>query len=167
MRTKLIVWFACLFLFLAGSLSFAALNSFTGTWVNTDTNTRGITKLVITTSPTPADDPHITVHAWGKCHPSDCDWGAVVGHAYCPTVSSNMVTTARAIVAVFTTSFSQTTLVIKRSGTRLTVQSFTRFTDNSNRRNYDESYTFKRVRLAMPAFEQPHEPPVPLQPPSQ
>ena len=43
---------------------------FQGTWTNKDPNARGITKLVIT-----QNDAEVKVHAWGKCHPSDCDWG--------------------------------------------------------------------------------------------
>ncbi len=150
---------------LAAPAAFAALSDFTGTWVNIDPQTRGITKVVITTSPTPPDDPHVTVHAWGQCVPTDCDWGAVLAHAYCTNVQCNMVATARSITAVFTTGFSQTILVIRRAGTRLRVEAFDRFTDNSNRRNYDAVYTFKRQLIPVPAFEQPYQPTQPPQPP--
>jgi hypothetical protein len=47
---------------------------FQGTWVNKDPNTRGNTKLVIT-----QNGPELQVHAWGKCHPADCDWGEQKG----------------------------------------------------------------------------------------
>jgi serine/threonine-protein kinase len=40
-----------------------------GTWVNDDPNTRGITRLIITNS-----GDAITVHGYGACVPSDCDW---------------------------------------------------------------------------------------------
>ncbi len=44
--------------------------SFQGTWINKDPNTGGNTKFVIT-----QNDSEVKVHAWGKCHPTDCDWG--------------------------------------------------------------------------------------------
>jgi len=43
---------------------------FIGTWVNEDEGTGGVTRIVIR-----AESDTIFVHMWGKCHPSDCDWG--------------------------------------------------------------------------------------------
>lgn len=37
-----------------------------GTWVNEDPDTAGITRVEIAPW---------TVHMWGSCEPSDCDWG--------------------------------------------------------------------------------------------
>lgn len=48
--------------------------SFQGTWTNKDQNTGGNTKLVIT-----QNDSEVKVHAWGKCQPTDCDWGEQAG----------------------------------------------------------------------------------------
>ncbi len=42
----------------------------TGTWRNTDSNTGSITRLVVTSNST-------RVQAFGKCSPTDCDWGTV------------------------------------------------------------------------------------------
>ena len=162
MRTKLFLVFVFFLTVLAAQNSLAAgLNDFTGTWMNVDANTGGLTKLVITTSPTPADDPNVSVHAWGQCHPTDCDWGVVKAHAYCPNVSCNIVATADGMMAVYKTGFSEMTLIIRRAGARLVVQTFTHFTDNSNRRNYDATYTFQRKMIPLPLFEAPHEPPAP------
>lgn len=47
----------------AGMLS----DDISGTWVNTDANTTGITKLIITNNK--------ELQAFGKCSPTDCDWG--------------------------------------------------------------------------------------------
>jgi hypothetical protein len=41
-----------------------------GTWLNNDSATPGDTELVISNSGNVA-----TVHGYGKCHPTDCDWG--------------------------------------------------------------------------------------------
>ncbi len=39
---------------------------FAGNWVNIDANTGGITKILATNA---------NIHAYGKCSPTDCDWG--------------------------------------------------------------------------------------------
>lgn len=41
-----------------------------GIWKNEDSNTRGVTKIVILRK-----SGETFVQAWGKCHPQDCDWG--------------------------------------------------------------------------------------------
>lgn len=46
-----------------------------GKWVNIDENTNSITRLEVTEE---ADG--WVIHAWGKCGPSDCDWGTVPLH---------------------------------------------------------------------------------------
>ena len=48
--------------------------TFQGMWINQDRDTRGITKLQIK-----QDGTRLAVHAWGKCHPQDCDWGVEKG----------------------------------------------------------------------------------------
>ena len=54
-----------------------------GTWENMDSNTRSITKVVVrfqcqdqvlNGQPYPPGVPFY-LHLYGKCHPSDCDWG--------------------------------------------------------------------------------------------
>lgn len=39
-----------------------------GTWRNTDANTRGVTKFVVTNNGS-------TIQVYGSCYPRDCDWG--------------------------------------------------------------------------------------------
>ena len=46
-----------------------------GTWVNVDENTDSITRMEVKEE---ADG--WTIQAWGKCVPTDCDWGAVPLH---------------------------------------------------------------------------------------
>ena len=48
----------------------ASVEKFLGLWVNEDENTSGITKVDITQT-----GNTIIVYMWGKCHPTDCDWG--------------------------------------------------------------------------------------------
>jgi len=56
-----------------------------GNWTNTDPNTRSITRIqirfvcqdqILNGQPYPPGPPWY-VHLYGKCHPSDCDWGEV------------------------------------------------------------------------------------------
>ncbi len=120
--------------------TFASLNQFVGRWKNIDSNTKGVTTLNIEVSGT-----KVTVHAWGKCHPEDCDWGEVEAIAYGPTVSSNLTKTAQALSAVFETNFSKTLMIIKPSkGNRLQAEVFTHFT-GGGRTDYSAVYRFKRT----------------------
>lgn len=48
--------------------------AFTGGWRSVDPDTRGITRIQIAPNP----DGSFQVHAWGKCHPTDCDWGTTI-----------------------------------------------------------------------------------------
>ena len=130
---------ACLLLLISLSTCTASLAQFAGEWSNIDTNTGGITKLNIGISGASAN-----VHAWGKCHPTDCDWGTVPAFAFAPDVSSDLASQAQALMAIFDAGFSETTLFIKPQGNRLSVQSYTRFKDNSGRSNYASSDVFQK-----------------------
>ena len=46
------------------------INPFVGYWINEDTNTGGITKINIQ-----ENNNLLEIHIWGKCFPTDCDWG--------------------------------------------------------------------------------------------
>lgn len=128
------------FLLAMCSTASAQLSRFTGSWRNSDSASGGITRLVIT-----ASGPNARVHAWGSCHPTDCDWGEVDGYAYGPNVGSNINTSARAVTAVFTTSFSETLITISPAGfNRLQATTYTRFTDTSGRTPYTNTYNFVR-----------------------
>ncbi len=51
-------------------------NPFLGKWVNEDPNTRGVTRLAVSSV-----DSCLVLEVWGKCHPHDCFWGKVVMRA--------------------------------------------------------------------------------------
>jgi hypothetical protein len=83
--------------FFYSSVSFAGLcivPKEAGTWVNSDPNTNGVTRVVIemVCQDTPqvicnggictiinSVTPRYYVKVWGKCHPTDCYWGRVEG----------------------------------------------------------------------------------------
>jgi hypothetical protein len=120
--------------------AFAQLSAFQGNWRNVDPATRGVTRLQIDTS------PNVTVHAWGKCSPTDCDNGTVNGFAYAPNVDSNLNSSARAISAIFSNSgLGEAIFIIRPApGGRLQLDVYDRFTDSSNRTAYVGSGTFVR-----------------------
>lgn len=138
---KLLAALAVLILFaMFMSTASASLAQFAGKWVNADSETGGLTKLKITVSGT-----NVAVQAWGRCHPTDCDWGSVKGVAYATSVSSNLASDARGIIAVFKESFKESTMIIQPTGNHLRVSTYTRFTDGSGRTNYVSEETFNKA----------------------
>jgi hypothetical protein len=130
------------------STASASLAEFAGYWVNTNSNTRGITKVVITISGT-----NVMVHAWSQCDPTACDWGKVQGFAYGPNVSSNLQSTAQSISVIYKDNVRETLMIMRYVRyplglnlwwNRLRVETYTRFTDASGRTNYEEVETFNK-----------------------
>lgn len=99
-----------------------------GTWNACDAATRGLVRVVIRSSGT-----GITVHAYGACTPSPCDWGSVSGRAYAANVSSNA---AIAFTAHYRFSFSEVIVTGVLDNGSLIVETFTHFTDGSGRSDY-------------------------------
>ncbi|NLI75883.1 MAG: hypothetical protein GX442_05500 [Candidatus Riflebacteria bacterium] len=128
-------------LFLLSSIAFADIDQILGNWKNTEPLTRGLPLVEI------AAKGHIlTVHAWGKGHPVDLDWGTVEAVAYAEKVESPLPKEAIAISAVFKTSYSETILIIRPiEGNQLKVENLTRFTDDSGRSAFRKEYTFTRT----------------------
>ncbi len=103
-----------------------------GIWVNCDHQTRGLIRIMIA-----AAGNEITVHAFGACSPTPCDWGQVNGLVYADSVAA---TPAVAFTAMYTFAFKQTTLVGHLRNGVLMVESFDHFTDKSGRADYYSTY---------------------------
>ena len=117
------------------------LNQFAGFWTNSNPNTRGVTALDIDIS-----DGHVTVEAWGSCHPSDCEWGRVEAYAYASNVSDNLVNDAHFLSATWQFGFAETKMIIRLvDDDFLQAETFDHFTDDSGRTPYYATYTFRRV----------------------
>jgi len=141
MRKKRLVLVMVFLTVVMTATAFASLSQFSGNWKNIDPNTGGITTLNIIVS-----GKNVQLEAWGKCHPTDCYWGKVVAYAYAPNVSSDLVTTANTLSAIFNTNFSQTIMIIyPQMVNRIEAKVLTHFTDNSNRTDYTNVYTFTRT----------------------
>jgi hypothetical protein len=95
-----------------------------GTWLNIDPATGGITRIEVNFScndvvhcgvdpstgsvncdPIP---PPYTLHLWGKCHPSDCDWGTADGN-------DHWVGTTKWVFAYYDQGFAHRYVYVKPS----------------------------------------------------
>ena len=117
----------------------APLNQYLGNWTNINPNTRGITKIKIF-----KQAGRLKMQVYGKCHPSDCNWGVKRAFAYSSSVASNVNYNTRAIVATFNKSFAQTIVTARKSGSRLHVTIYNRFRDGSGRTNYIKNFILKK-----------------------
>jgi hypothetical protein len=115
-----------------------------GNWVNTDPNTRSLTRIQLrfvcqdqihNGQPYPPGPPWY-VHVWGKCHPTDCDWGEVGAHRIGPGH----------IYAFYNQGFAKRYVYAKMSQYRpgqLWVWTWTDFTD-PNRPDYGVHNWFRK-----------------------
>jgi len=55
-----------------------------GEWTNIDSNTRGISKVIIT-----IENNELAISGFGKCSPTDCEWGKVKAHEIAASVDYN------------------------------------------------------------------------------
>lgn len=126
---------AALFLLLMSGMVQAqdlAAAPFLGDWVNQDANTRGITRVSVKMAKT-----GMMAQMWGKCHPSDCDWGLVRATPEAPDQDGPSVK------VIWEHGFKAViqTLRIDSDG-QLRVSSLTHYTDKSGRRDRVEEETF-------------------------
>lgn len=106
-----------------------------GVWIATDTS-NGITRailryncqdLVLNGEPYPPGPPWY-VHLWGKCSPSDCDWGEVAGRRL-----DNGV-----IYSTYEHGFARRGIHMQSvSSGELWMYVYTQFTDGSGRPDYE------------------------------
>lgn len=96
----------------------AAEDRYSGTWLNVDAKDGGITKLVLA-----ENDSGTTIHAWGKCHPDDCDWGEA------KLIVSGYNTSQR--LAVWDRGFVMRYMIVRPENDELTVEYYSVFKDDS------------------------------------
>jgi peroxiredoxin/outer membrane lipoprotein-sorting protein len=109
-------------------------NALVGSWVNQNPSTIVITEIVINKS----ESGHLQAHVWGKCDPTDCDWGVTEVN------SSNGL--ARSI---FDAGFATTTIqFIPLPDERLLVVSKAEYKDQSGYKEPDQAEFFVRENPA-------------------
>ncbi len=99
-----------------------------GTWMNVDHAIRGLIRVMIG-----ANGNEITVHGFGACSPTPCDWGQVSGLIYADNVCA---TPAVAFTATYSFAFKVTNIVGHLYNGALFVETFDHFTDHSGRADY-------------------------------
>lgn len=130
-----------------GQAAMAKPADFIGTWVNTNSNTGGITKLVVSQ----ASGDTLQMQVFGQCQPQDCDWGKSGLITYGENVQDSDHTAA---TATYRERFKNTLLTMQLNPSNrdlLSLSNFTQFTDRSNRQNYFSTERFRKVeRVATP-----------------
>lgn len=109
-------------------------NTIDGTWINTNSNTRGITKVVVSNNGK-------NVRVYGKCSPKDCDWGVKTLTA---TRGINMYR------AVFDSNIATSTLTLTFNNT-LAVKHYRKYKAQS-RTPLNTTETFKKQQLFIPIY---------------
>ena len=118
---------------LASGPAVADVSDFLGNWVNTDSDTSGITRVVVT----PAGGNQVKIRVFGQCSPTDCDWGVRLGHSYAADPGSYDV---RSITANFNAGFANKQIILRKGGGGdLRFEVLTDFNDGSGRHDYDMS----------------------------
>jgi hypothetical protein len=105
------------------------LDSLPGIWLNTDSGTRGIVKVV-----TAVSGARLTVRAFGAGDPDPIDWGEVAAdYIYANSLSSRM---AAGFTASYRFDFAEIHLQANWNQGLLVLASFTSFKDGSSRSNF-------------------------------
>lgn len=113
------------------------LDPLPGIWLNTNSASRGIVKVIITTR-----GPKLGVRVFGAGDPAPHDWGELEAeHVYANNISSH---TAAGFTAWYRFDFSETLLQANWNQGLLVLASFTSFKDGSNRSNYFSREFFRR-----------------------
>jgi hypothetical protein len=119
--------------------SVAPALSLLGTWVNTAPASPSIRKIIIGRNPAGT----LSVSAFGACTPTLCAWGRIAGITFGAGISS---ASGRTFLAPYQFGFASKLAdgTLNATGTVLTVQTYTEFTDGSGRSNYVTTDTFTR-----------------------
>jgi hypothetical protein len=113
------------------------LDDLPGIWLNTDSSTRGIVKVV-----TAVNGSELTVRAFGAGNPNPVDWGEVgADYIYALSLSSRV---AAGFTARYRFDFAEIHLQANWNQGLLVLASFTSFKDGSNRSNYFSRDFFHR-----------------------
>ena len=117
--------------------SYTQLNDMVGVWVNTDPDTRGITKIAIYEK-----DGATMIRAFGSCSPTDCDMGSTDFHLLGDSVQSTKLPYG---FATWDSGFAVSHFTLTLAKDKMSVSDFTIFKDRSNRTNYRSDFTLRKA----------------------
>lgn len=101
---------------------------FVGLWQNVSPQTANVAQINIATQ-----GSALSVHAFGNCVPTLCDWGEVSASA-----------TSETLQAVFTLGIEVDTLTLTLLNGQLQLAGHTHYTDNSGRADHDFTDVFNK-----------------------
>ena len=107
-----------------------------GEWVTTNPRTRGITRIVISRA-----ESGWVAQTFGRCHPTDCDWGRVPIHPLGESVEDRSFASG---FAVWDPGFATKFVTMAMTGDTLKVDVVTIFKDCSRRSNFRMKEVLKR-----------------------
>ncbi|MCS6938063.1 MAG: protein kinase [Roseiflexus sp.] len=113
----------------------AAFNAFLGDWINVDPNTSGMTRLVISKK----SETIYTFRGYGKCAPSDCDWGEI-----------QVPYTAGQLVGTYDFGFKTTRITVRLQGEELLAEVFDDFKPSDPRPDRTSNYVLRRQFILRP-----------------
>ncbi len=113
----------------------AAFNAFLGNWVNVDANTSGMTRLVIDKK----SETTYTFRGYGKCTPSDCDWGEI-----------QVPYTPGQLVGVYDFGFKTTRITVRLQGEDLQAEVFDDYRPSDPRPDRTTNYVLRRQWILRP-----------------
>lgn len=122
-------------------------SDYLGGWENPDRNTRSITWVSVR-----QEGAGLVMQVWGRCHPTDCNWGTVQATTFGQSVGQQAAAgPVDSVVANFSTTFAQRRVSLHLTASNdLTVVVDTHFTDQSGRADYETTDRFVRANTALP-----------------
>jgi hypothetical protein len=107
------------------------VSPYVGEWCNKDFATGGVTRVHIR-----QEGAKLIAHVWGRCHPTECDWGDTTA-----TIEEN----GKVLSLTWTKDFKTETQKLKLlADDSLELVGHSHFTDSSGRPDYDSKYTFAK-----------------------
>ncbi|MEE8584091.1 MAG: hypothetical protein V3T83_04495 [Acidobacteriota bacterium] len=103
-----------------------------GHWINVDANTRGMTQLIIDRS----ENGRLQMHGFGKCSPSDCDWGVVSAR--------RLRRRNGALVGNYDFGFKKTRITARLSDGQLLARVFDDYAEGDRRSDRTTNYVMRR-----------------------
>lgn len=114
---------------------------FAGSWQNIHPATAGILKIQIRMA-----DSTMFVHAWGKCRPTNCDFGEVQAQGIGSNMDSQPGAGVREVTAQFRNNVRQLALTIHPApNDHIRVEALTNFIDQSGRAPLAKVLVFQRM----------------------
>ncbi len=101
-----------------------------GAWTNIDPNTSGMTRLDITKT-----DSGWAFHGFGKCHPTDCDWGIIAAHDNAGTLQGT-----------YDFGWKRTSVTATLSNNQLKVTTFDDYTDADGRTDRTDQFVMQQAQ---------------------